>query len=58
MITQCCECKRVREDTEWVEPRREFTRDEHVSHGYCPQCADVLMREISLEDPTSGNFSG
>ncbi|HOZ47447.1 MAG TPA: hypothetical protein PLO37_19215 [Candidatus Hydrogenedentes bacterium] len=46
VIVQCCQCKRVREDGEWVGiPAPEVAKCV-VSHGYCPECAAQAFEEL------------
>ena len=54
MITQCCQCQRIREDDCWVVPKESSPADELVSHGYCPYCASLFKLEIknTLSIPT------
>ena len=46
MVVQCCECKQVRKDNQWVQPVSADLADDHVSHGYCPVCAEKAFAEI------------
>lgn len=46
MKVQCCVCQRVRTPDGWVETRKPNALREHVSHGYCPQCAAKAMDEL------------
>ena len=53
MVTQCCQCRRVRKDDRWGSPEEFVFLDEPVSHGYCPPCAAQLMREITARNRDS-----
>lgn len=46
MVVQCCVCHRVRQSEGWVEVTPPCGHTEHVSHGYCPHCAERAMEEI------------
>lgn len=42
MLIQCCVCKRIRRDEIWVDSHWvDLTRENHMSHGYCPACAEA-----------------
>lgn len=47
MTIQCCQCRKVRVEDRWVAPDPPIVRDEHVSHGYCPDCAATAMNEFA-----------
>ena len=46
IIVQCCQCKRVREDGEWVGIPAAEVEKCAVSHGYCPECAAQAFEEL------------
>ena len=46
MVTQCCQCHRIRENDCWVIPKESSPIGEPVSHGYCPHCAVQFMLDI------------
>jgi hypothetical protein len=46
MITQCCECKKVRQGDRWVAPSKPVPTGESVSHGYCPVCAKKALKAV------------
>jgi len=55
MIKQCCECRKICIDEQWGVPNTTLPADERVSHGYCPDCAKVAMRQV---DSDFFNFNG
>ncbi len=45
MITQCCVCKKVRQDDgSWTSQETEGRMD--ISHGYCPKCYAQVLKDI------------
>lgn len=46
MIRQCCECRRVWQDGQWVPVPEEQLDGQDVSHGYCDECFIEQMRII------------
>jgi len=46
MITQCCQCRRVRQEGAWIEPSESMLNNARVSHGYCPDCALVAFQAV------------
>lgn len=52
MITQCCVCKKIKResDARWTASKAELT-GETVSHGYCPSCAEEVMRRFDTYYP-------
>ena len=46
MVVQCCVCKKVRKEKQWVDTRDTFTSSRRVSHGYCPHCAEAAFDEL------------
>lgn len=46
MEIQCCSCKKVRVEGEWVAHDSDSLKDTEISHGYCPSCADDAFREV------------
>ena len=47
MVVQCCVCKRIRTArAQWVQPKDLASLRGHVSHGYCPACAEEAFQEI------------
>lgn len=49
MIVQCCVCKKIRIDQSWRMPRGHFLPSEHISHGYCPECASQAYAKLRQE---------
>lgn len=47
MTTQCCVCKKILSEEQWIQPEEEFDVHSHVSHGYCPECLVDVDREIA-----------
>lgn len=49
MTVQCCVCKRVKQENEWVGRMLQPTLN--VSHSYCPQCFEdsklVMLTEMA-----------
>lgn len=47
MIVQCCVCKKVRDQGEWIAPDKTAAPNvNELSHGYCPVCAAKAFDEI------------
>ncbi len=46
MIVQCCSCGKVRQSGHWVSISKGKLAEKHVSHGYCPVCAEKAYAEI------------
>lgn len=46
MEVQCCVCKKVRVDGQWMSPDLTPPVPNETSHGYCPVCADDAFREV------------
>lgn len=46
MIRQCCECRRVWQDDQWVVVPEEQLDGLDVSHGYCDECFIKQMKII------------
>jgi hypothetical protein len=45
MVVQCCACQKVRlADGSWV--TQDISEETHISHGYCPVCAEKANEEI------------
>lgn len=57
MTVQCCKCKKIRENGEWI--HRPHGLGHNVSHGYCPGCFDESFGEMLSEmgSPLAGKFS-
>ncbi len=53
MIVQCCSCKRVKSGEKWEGADRQFTIEDHVSHGYCPPCKLEVLAQASRFRPAS-----
>lgn len=49
MITICCMCKKVISQCGWA--RQSASKEIKVSHGYCPECYQNMMKKFKL-DPT------
>lgn len=64
MITQCCVCRKIKNMRgAWV--RMEPYPGLGITHGYCPECKDAVMREIKTKPenadvmtPVRGVFFG
>lgn len=50
IVTQCCECKKVRIDREDVWVNEIAPKDKPISHGYCPSCYEKVMKELDEYD--------
>lgn len=46
MVLQCCVCKRVHVDAEWVRVANPEVIARTASHGYCPTCAARAYAEF------------
>jgi len=55
ILPVCCKCKKIRDDSgelssegDWVgvEEFIKHLSKAHISHTYCPQCAEETMKEI------------
>ena len=46
MIRQCCECRRVWEEGQWVAVAEESLDGLDISHGYCDDCFAKQMKII------------
>ncbi len=44
MTVQCCKCKKVHRNGEWVKERPDS--DARVTHSYCPICEDECYIEL------------
>jgi len=53
MLTQCCVCKKIRENNKWVDVPDYIVADASVSHGYCPDCARDANRELDKRHPAT-----
>ncbi len=59
MLSQCCECKKVRQGSRWVKLKNSDLESIKVSHTYCPECAKQVMIELNIgNDTKSVNYSG
>ena len=47
MIRQCCVCKRIFVDGEWVHPSSDPLDYEDVTHGYCELCYEDFMQTVA-----------
>lgn len=47
IIVQCCVCKKILKNGEWVE--MEVSKGTSVSHTYCPPCLNRAIKEIKEE---------
>jgi hypothetical protein len=54
MITQCCQCLRIREGTSWVAPKEPLPAGEPISHGYCPSCGAQFMGKVRFHRLNAG----
>jgi hypothetical protein len=46
MWIQCCVCKRIRQEGQWIAPDRLGVNGTPVSHGYCPECAARAFEQV------------
>lgn len=46
MIRQCCECKKIWIEGEWVEPVTGQLENQDITHGYCEECFVKQMQII------------
>ena len=44
MTVQCCKCKKVHEEGEWIE--NQPADSAHITHTYCPVCAEACYMEL------------
>lgn len=51
MITICCMCKKVITQCGWT--RQSASSEHKVSHGYCPDCYQNMMKKFKLDPQTS-----
>jgi uncharacterized protein YlaI len=49
MLVQCCVCEKIRQGGQWAAVPEEKLRDEEISHGYCPECAEAAFAELQRE---------
>ena len=47
MTVQCCMCKLIRVDGEWIRRPQDDRGD--TSHTYCPVCLDETLTTIRME---------
>ncbi len=47
MTVQCCVCKKVKEDNQWV--RRAVQTPGAISHSYCPHCLELSLQAMRTE---------
>ncbi len=47
MTVQCCQCKKVRTNGQWIDASEALTG--RVSHSYCPTCSDAMLAEIDQQ---------
>jgi len=47
MTVQCCRCKKLRIDDQWIRPRG--AQDAQPSHTYCPLCLETTIAEFRAE---------
>jgi hypothetical protein len=47
MTVQCCMCKKVKHQNDWVLRTLQAARD--VSHTYCPQCLELSKVTLLVE---------
>lgn len=52
MIKVCCVCKKMQSADRWVQAT--LSDSEMVTHGYCPDCFEVVMQEIEAYMSTHG----
>ena len=43
MMTQCCVCKKIQQDEQWIP---DAIHHHEASHTYCPDCVKVVWAEI------------
>ena len=43
---QCCVCRRLRREDDWVVVANPDAYAAAASHGYCPECAQQAFEEI------------
>lgn len=59
MTIQCCVCKRVKNEDQWVGKVLHSTLN--VSHSYCPQCLEasrgIMLVELSRADRKKAVFA-
>gem|GEM_PF-3139496 len=46
MLVQCCVCKKIRKGKRWVDITSPLSACCHISHGYCPVCAEAAFAEL------------
>jgi hypothetical protein len=46
MIRQCCRCKKVWSNGQWMDPLAGALEHDDVSHAYCEECFRREMRNI------------
>ena len=51
MTVQCCKCKKIRVEDEWIRHTHDLKDD--VSHGYCPICFGELIDELVTDSEIS-----
>jgi len=51
MFTQCCVCKKIRENNHWLHVPDYIVANASISHGYCPDCALTATRELDMLHP-------
>ncbi len=54
MITACCVCDRIKCGDEWVVSDINPSKMTDISHGYCPECFEEVMKQ--LEEYVSGQL--
>jgi len=47
MKQQCCVCKKLRQENEWIRSKEPIT--EKLSHTYCPACLSQTVRAMRAE---------
>lgn len=55
MTVQCCMCKQVNVDGEWIHKQPEEA-DIQLSHTYCPNCLQGTVRAMRAEIRLANRF--
>ena len=49
MITQCCVCRKVEHEGQWLDPIYDLLMNPDLfrfSHDYCPECHKIVIEKI------------
>jgi hypothetical protein len=49
MIRQCCQCKKIEVNGEWVYPRFRQLAGGDISHGYCEKCFEAYKKKLNRQ---------